>query len=215
MLDENVVAELVQRSVVSDTFRRLAPEKKLLVYRAATQLFGRYGYDGLAVDRICHDAGISKGSFFQYFESKSHLLEFTILVFDDYLSKWVEELKRQETAVLARDRLMYLYDSLVVNAKLHTSEEKFFLFVTHALDHAGVVLEGIDLERHFRRYVGEIVERAVRTGEIRGDFEVDLTGYLVSIIIEALLRRQFSGRRMPRRQMQEYLISFLFDGIKA
>ena len=214
MLDENLVAELVKRKIVSDTFRRLAPEKKLQVYETAIRLFGEYGYDGLAVDRICHDAGISKGSFFQYFESKSHLLEFTILIFDDYLAKWVAELQRLETAVLLRDRIAYLYQSLVVNAKLHASEQKFYLFVTHALDHAGVVLEGIDLERHFRVYVEQITKRAMQTGEVRGDFEVELTASLVSIVIEALLLKQFSGRRLPRHQMEEYLVSFLFDGIK-
>lgn len=214
MLDENVVTELVRQRVVSDTFRRLTPDKKQMVYSTAIQLFGKYGYDGLAVDRICHDAGISKGSFFQYFESKSHLLEFTILIFDDYLAKWVDELRRQETAVLLRDRLAYLYQSLVVNAKLHASEQKFYLFVTHALDHAGVVVEGIDLEQHFRAYIEDIVQRAVTTGEIRADIEVGLTAYLVSIVIEALLRRQFSGRRLPRHQMEAHLVSFLFDGIK-
>ena len=214
MLDENLVAELVKRKIVSDTFRRLTPEKKLQVYETAIRLFGEYGYDGLAVDRICHDAGISKGSFFQYFESKSHLLEFTILIFDDYLAKWVAELQRLETAVLLRDRIAYLYQSLVVNAKLHASEQKFYLFVTHALDHAGVVLEGIDLERHFRVYVEQITKRGVQTGEVRGDFEVELTASLVSIVIEALLLKQFSGRRLPRHQMEEYLVSFLFDGIK-
>ncbi len=215
MLDENVIADLVGRKVVSDTFRRLTPEKKELVYRASIRLFGKYGFDGLPVDRICREAGISKGSFFQYFLSKSHLLEFSILILDDYLEKWVAEMRRQENVALARDRLLYVYQSLVVNAKLHPHEQRFYLFVTHALDHAGVVLEGIDLERHFRRYIREIAARAVDTGEIRGDFEVELTEYLVSSIIEALVRRQFSGKRMPRLQTQEYLVSFLFDGIKA
>ncbi len=215
MLDENVVIDLVARNIISDTFRRLTPEKKLQVYRAATRLFGTYGYDGLSVDRICHEAGISKGSFFQYFESKSHLLEFTVLIFDDYLAKWVAELRRNEQVALARSRLLYLYDALVVNASIHASEQQFFLFVAHGLDHAGVVLEGIDLERHFRLYVEEIVTRGVETGEIRGDVEVNLTGYLVSMLIEALLRHQFSGRSMPRRSTEEYLVSFLFDGIKA
>lgn len=215
MLDENLIAELVRRKVVSDTFRRLAPDKKLLIYRTATGLFGRYGYDGLAVDRICYDAGISKGSFFQYFESKSHLLEFTVLAFDDVLAKWVAELRRAETAVFARDRLTYLYDALVVNAKLRPTDQQFFLFVAHGLDHAGVVLEGIDPERHFRQYVREIIQRGVQVGEIRGDFDVELTEYLVSVIIEALLRRQFSGRHLFRRRIEDYLISFLFDGIKA
>lgn len=215
MLDENAIVDLVERKVVSDTFRRLPPDKKNLVYRAAIRLFGRYGYDGLAVDRICREAGISKGSFFQYFESKSHLLEFSILLFDDYLAGRVAELRRNETAVLARDRLRYLYDALLSNAQLHPAEQKFFLFVTHGLEHAGVVLEGIDLERHVRRYVDEIVERAVQTGEIRGDYEADLTGFLVSILFEALLRNQASGRLESHHRTEEYLISFLLDGIKA
>ena len=98
------------------------------IVQTAVRLFGEYGYDGLAVDRFCREAGISKGSFFQYFESKSHLLEFVVLVFDDYLARWVTELRHREKAALARDRLMYLYQSLVVNAKLHSSEERFYLF---------------------------------------------------------------------------------------
>ncbi|MEW5796912.1 MAG: TetR/AcrR family transcriptional regulator [Candidatus Zixiibacteriota bacterium] len=215
MLDENVITDLVRRRVISDTFRRLTPEKKLQVYQAAIRLFGEYGYDGLAVDRICHEAGISKGSFFQYFESKSHLLEFAILVFDNYLSKLVAELRQNEKAALAKDRFRSLYESLVVNARLTESEQKFFLFVTHALDHAGVVLEGIDLERHHHQWVLDIITRGVRTGEIRGDFDVELTEYLVSALIEALLRRQYSGRAVPDRRTEEYLISFLFDGIKG
>ncbi len=215
MLDENTVTELVGRKVVSDTFRRLPPEKKDQIYQTAIGLFGRYGYDGMSVDRMAREAGISKGSFFQYFQSKSHLLEFTVLILDDRLAKWVGDLRRLEKVALARDRLIYLYRSLVGNARLHASEQTFYVFVTHALDHAGVVLEGIDLERHFREYVRDIVERGVRTGEIRGDFETDLTEYLVSMVMEALVRRQFSGRYAPRRRTEEYLASFLFDGIKA
>ncbi len=215
MLDENTIVELVKRGVVSGTFRRLQPEKKERIYQTAVQLFSEYGYDGLPVDRLCREAGISKGSFFQYFPSKTHLLEFAVLMFDDYLARWVAELRQGETAVFSRDRLLYLYQALVLNARLQRSEQKFYLFVTHALDHTGVMLEGIDLERHFREYVREIVERGEKTGEIRGDFKVDLTVYLVSTVIEAFLRRQFSGRRMPLSQTEEYLISFLFDGIKA
>jgi hypothetical protein len=127
----------------------------------------------------------------------------------------VAEVRRQETAVFARDRLKYLYDALVINAKLFQPEQRFYLFVSHALNHAGVVIEGIDLERHFREYIEEIVDRAVETGEMRGDFEIDLTAYLIGIIIEALLQRQFAGRHLPRRRTEEYLISFLFDGVRA
>ncbi|UCG61727.1 MAG: TetR/AcrR family transcriptional regulator, partial [Candidatus Zixiibacteriota bacterium] len=135
-LDENLISELVGRGVVTDTFRRLGPDKKSRIYRMAVKLFGEYGYDGLAIDQLCDESGISKGSFFQYFPSKTHLLEFAILVFDDYLGKWVAEIKAAETAVLARDRIMYFYQALVVNSKLFRDEEKFFLFITSAMNHS-------------------------------------------------------------------------------
>lgn len=214
-LDENVVAELVKRKVVFDTFRRLLPEKKSRIYQTAVSLFAEYGYDGLSVDMVCDKASISKGSFFQYFPSKSHLFEFVILLFDDYLAKWIADVRENETAVLAKDRLLYLYQALVINSRLFKDEERFFLYITASMDHSTVVVEGIDLSRHFHAYINEIITRGVRTGEIRGDFEVELTGYLVSLIIEGLLRRQYSEPKLHWRQTEEYLISFLFDGISA
>ena len=212
-LDENIVAELVQRKVILDTFRRLAPDKKSRIYNTAIKLFGKYGYDGLAIDQLCEMAGISKGSFFQYFPSKSHLFEFVILVFDDYLERWVAEVKASETAVLAKDRLLFLYHALVINSKLFQDEEQFFLYITSTMSHSTVVIEGIDLSRHFHEYINEIIERGVQTKEIRGDFAVEITSYLVSLIIEGLIRRQFVDHSLHRRQTEEYLISFLFDGI--
>ena len=214
-LDENLVAELVRREVVTDTFRRLPPDKKERIYRTSIELFGDYGYDGVAIDQLCRECGISKGSFFQYFASKSHLLEFDILVLDDFLGRWIDEVRRSETAVLARDRIQYLYRSVVVNTRLFHAEQTFYLFATNALQHAGVTLEGIDLERHFHVYITEIIRRGVQIGEIRGDFEVELTSHLVSLIVGALVGRQYSRRRGSHRETEDYLISFLFDGIKA
>ncbi|MDZ4722527.1 MAG: TetR/AcrR family transcriptional regulator [candidate division Zixibacteria bacterium] len=215
MVDENIISELVKRQVVNDTFRKLQPQKKELIYRQAIKLFGEYGYDGLSVDRLCRDAGISKGSFFQYFPSKSHLLEFALLVFDDYLARWVAEVRKHDQRALAKDRLMYLYQALILNAKLHQPEKKFYLFATNALEHSAVLIEGIDIERHFHDYIDEIISRGEKTGEIRGDFEVELTGHLVSIVMRALVNRQFSQRKTTTLRTGEYLISFLFDGIKA
>ncbi len=214
-IDENTIADLVKRSIINDTFRRLPLDKRERVYQTAIRLFGEYGYDGLAVNQLCREAGISKGSFFQYFPSKAHLLEFCILIFDDYLSHWVNELRQQEKAVLARDRLLYFYRALVTNSRLHATEQKFFLFINHAMDHAGVSLEDFDLERHFHEYIAEIVRRGVETREIRGDYEVEFTGYLVSVIIGGMMSREYRGQRYTRTEMEEYLISFLFDGIKA
>ena len=80
---------------------------------------------------------------------------------------------------------MHLYHASVANAKLFTAEKLFFLFVTHAVEHAGVMIEGIDVERHLHEYVRQIIERGAQTGEIRGDIKPELIAYLVAIIIGA------------------------------
>ncbi len=214
-IDENVVVELVNRSIVTDRFRRLEPEKKDRIYQTTIKIFGEYGYDGMAIDQLCREAGISKGSFFQYFPSKVHLLEFAILIFDDYLEKWIAETKQNEKAVFARDRLLYLFQTLVINSKLYEPEQRFYLFVTNALNHAGVTLEGIDITRHITQYVSEIIERGETTGEIRGDYDVELTTHIVTLIIGALLEKQYQKKKLTRFELEGYLISFLFDGIKA
>ena len=214
-LDENVVIDLVRNEVVTDTFRRLPSAKKARVYQVALQLFGEFGYDGLSVDQLCREAGISKGSFFQYFPSKTHLLEFCVLVFDHYLAERTAEIRASDTAVLARERLLHLYRSVALNSRLFPAEEKFYLLVTRALNHSAVALEGIDVGRHFDEYVTEIIRRGEQTGEIRGDFDARLTAHMVALIIEALVGRSFEGKGLSRHEAERYLISFLFDGIKA
>lgn len=212
-LDENFITELVKRKIIHDTFRRLFQDKKSRIFQTAIKLFGEYGYDGLSVDRFCEEAGISKGSFFQYFPSKSHLLEFVILIFDNNFSRWIANIKEEEKAILARDRLLYLFQALAANSKLSEAEEKFFLFITSATKHLAVTIEGIDLERNIHEYIYEIIERGVQAGEIRSDFDFEFTGYLVSLIIGALIKRNYNDKNPVPEHIEEYLITFLFDGI--
>lgn len=214
-IDENLVAQLAADGVVTDTLRRLAPDKKMRLYQVALRLFAEYGHDGLSIDHYCQEAGISKGSFFQYFPSKSHLLEFAILVFDDYLELLASEIRRHDPGGTARQRLLYLHQALVVNTRLHRIEQQFYLFLTHSVHHSQVALEDFDIERHLHSYVQEIIEQGEASGEIRQDFDVQLTGYIVSAIISALLAHQFAGRPVPRHQIGDLMISFLFDGIRG
>jgi len=215
IVNENLIVELVKNKVISDTFRRLNADKKSRLYQIAVKLFGEYGYDGLSVDQYCEEASISKGSFFQYFPSKSHLLEFAILIFDDYLEQLFDEIRKAEPGPMVRQKISHLYDTLVINSRIYSNEEKFYLFATRAIDHSAVSLQGIDLERHLVIYVEEIVRRGEETGEIRGDFNIDLTSNIVSLIIGALVNNTYGRKKETLRETESYLITFLFDGISA
>ena len=214
MIDENLIAELVRRKVLTETFRRLPPAKKEKLYWAALQLFAKYGYDGMAIDQFCANAKISKGSFFQYFPSKTHLLEFALRLFDHSLIEVSKKLREAETAVMAKDRLLQLIMALGSREFLQTVEKKFYLFAVNSLHHSAVAVEGIQLERHLYDFISEIVRRAVETREVRSDYATDATIRFVARTIDGILTDFFLSGKIPDRETTVPLIEYLFDGIK-
>lgn len=61
------------------TFFNLPDEKRQVIVNAATDEFAEYGFEAASINRIVANSGISKGSFYQYFEDKldvfKHLLD--------------------------------------------------------------------------------------------------------------------------------------------
>jgi AcrR family transcriptional regulator len=51
----------------------LSPEKAAQILRGATVVFARDGYEGASMSRIAAEAGVSKGTLYNYFASKSEL----------------------------------------------------------------------------------------------------------------------------------------------
>lgn len=214
-IDENIINDLVRRKVVTDTFRRLSPEKKEKLYKTALQQFGKYGYDGLAVDQFCYQAKISKGSFFQYFPSKSHLLEFCLLLFDSAFFRVIEDIKTNESKILAKDRISNLMTALTSFIYLDEIEKRFYLFVTNALHHSAVTIEGISTGRHADKFIFEIVKRGIETKEIRSDYSADITAPIVASSFDSILTGYFLTNAMPDSTTLNAFISILFDGIKS
>ncbi len=213
VLNENVINELVKRKVITDTFRRLNSEKKEKLYKTALALFGKYGYDGLSVDQYCLQTKISKGSFFQYFPSKTHLLEFSLLIFDDRLETLVENIRRTESKVLARDRIKFIFVSAASKSALEDIEKKFYLFAANALNHSAVTVVGINIGRHINEYMNEIIKRGVETGEIRADLPAVATEAIVVGTFNSMLGRYFLSDSQPDDATVRSFISILFDGI--
>ena len=55
--------------------QRRAAETRVRLFRCALQLFARRGYSDVTVEDITEAADVGKGTFFNYFESKDHVLD--------------------------------------------------------------------------------------------------------------------------------------------
>src|ERR1700756_1168954 len=53
---------------------RRAAETRLRLFRCALQLFAQHGFPNVTVEDITEAADVGKGTFFNYFESKDHVL---------------------------------------------------------------------------------------------------------------------------------------------
>ena len=64
------------KSVPKPTFLNLSKEKQELLITAAKKEFSRVPLNGASISNIIKDAGIPRGSFYQYFEDKEDIFFF-------------------------------------------------------------------------------------------------------------------------------------------
>jgi len=64
------------------TFLNLPEEKRNTIIGAAIDEFAQYGLENASTNRIVDNSGISKGSFYQYFEDKQDVFMYLLSVLE-------------------------------------------------------------------------------------------------------------------------------------
>ena len=74
MLDSQKTQSAEKQKAAQGRRERRAAETRLKIFRAAVQLFAKNGHDRVTVEEITEAADVGKGTFFNYFASKDHVL---------------------------------------------------------------------------------------------------------------------------------------------
>ena len=161
---------------------------------AANELTGRLGYNAVTVDAICEHAGVKKGSFYHYFESKAALGEAAI-------DSWWETYSRPRLeAAFAADvppleRIQRYVDSLYhwqVERKRKGEQILGCLGFSVAMEGAGVDHEVHEATQRVlqrkRRYFETAIRDAQKAGLIQVA-DVEATSQAVYSLFEGALAR--------------------------
>ncbi len=107
-----------------DTFLKLSKEKQKKVIDAAKQEFARVPIEEVSIKNIVEQAGIARGSFYQYFESKEDLL---IYILRENVENISQKLKEEiiESKGNLFDIYVNLYDLAIENF-VENDEQKLF-----------------------------------------------------------------------------------------
>lgn len=108
----------------TDTFNKLPEEKKTKVILAAKKEFARASLRDASIKNIVEDAGIARGSFYQYFDSKEDLLQYLLKEHVEEMNKKLEDTLK-ETAGDIFQVFISIYDYMV-NECINKGEAEFF-----------------------------------------------------------------------------------------
>jgi AcrR family transcriptional regulator len=152
-----------------------AIQTKRRIYETADQLFRKYGFENVSVDSIVEKAGVSKGTFYVYFDSKNSLAaallnDFVNEVDLDYKS-YVESF---DTKTAASDILISLIgkiaDTLNYSIGLSNMKTLYKVQITKTIN-ADIVM---DYDRELYKIFSDIISRGVQRGEFITDIPVDI-----------------------------------------
>ncbi|GAA1539476.1 TetR/AcrR family transcriptional regulator [Actinomadura kijaniata] len=171
----------------TSTWFRLNVAKRERVLEAAMREFGEHGYSTGSLNTIAREAGIAKGSLFQYFTDK---LEFFAFVCDETSRRMREEMERR----IVRLDFDQTLDEWLVDVLCEWTE----YIAEHPLERAVTAATNFELDNNVRSVVRDTANQHYlqvihptlklwkERGEIRPDSDVDVLATLLLMLLPHL-----------------------------
>lgn len=146
---------------------------KRLLYECAIELFQEKGYDKVSVDEIVKKAGMAKGTFYIYFESKAAIITQMLQEYDDYYSTVAAQM---DPNTPASERL-----ELIVRSSCQFTKESIGVDLLRAL-YMEQLLPGrseqdaLNSNRALYRIIHELLVEGQQSGIYRTDFDINKMG---------------------------------------
>lgn len=162
-----------------DTFYNLAEEKRMKIYGAALDEFSNHPFKQASVNRIVKNAGIAKGSFYQYFKDKKDLYKYLI---DEIYKKKITYLTPTMKNPFDMNFFDLLRDIYASGLKFAKDNPQLAKIGYHMLRDSGqeVFNEIIDEKKgEGIQIYKQILELGIKRGDIRSDINLDMSAYFL------------------------------------
>jgi len=199
------------------TFFNLPEEKRALICEVGIVEFARYSYNAASINRIVANAGIAKGSFYQYFEDKRdlfmYLMELVSLEKANYIAPVITNTEQLDIYSLLRE----LYISGISFAEEHPEYAEIANRLLLDRDEAIYKELSASSMPAANEFFETLLENAVERGEVRADLDLRMFAYLIAsmnaIVVEYCAAN--NARSIDREIMAgiDQFIEFLKNGM--
>ena len=196
-----------------ETFLKLSNEKQQKVINSAKKEFARVPIQEVSIKNIVEDAGIARGSFYQYFESKEDLLIYIIKEnVEELNNKLREEIQKKNGNLF--EIYISIYDNMVENF-VEKDETKLFKQIFENIKSSDEsifkILKEIDKRMEIADYYESIDKKNLR---IKNESEFKIVCRILDVITRNAVIRNFK-KDAKEENRKEFLkkIDYLKYGI--
>jgi AcrR family transcriptional regulator len=204
----------------------LADEKRQQVFQAALDEFADKGYSSASMNSLSRRAGISKGSIFSYFRSKSGLFDAVVQTAMDRVRSRLKQVRDTSSQAPFQERLLLVMESGID----FIDEHPLLARIYYQLLRTGDSPFGAAWLKKMNEEASEFLRELVEDGQSRGDLRRDLPADEVAFVLNALLDHLLAARghmqpasegswstkdRQALKQALARQVSWLMDGLRA
>lgn len=148
---------------------------KQRIVELSIQLFESKGFSETSIQDVVDALGVTKGTFYYYFESKEQLLM-------DIHSKYIDELLQMQQEIIAstnknyQEKLFAIIELLLKQIKTHGHMARVFYRELRNLSPENIHIIK-DKREEFRLQLQSIIELGMKNGEFRQDLKADMVTF--------------------------------------
>lgn len=166
-------------------FVDLPEEKRLLILRTAAQEFSAHGYERASLNRIIALCGMSKSSFYYYFDDKAEL--FTLLI-ERAMTRLAADMQFPEPERLGDGDYWANVETIFDRVAVVGTQQPWYLAVANLFYQGPGGASAPPVLEPILANAGQWVERALRAGQESGAIRTDLPFGLLREAVFALLQ---------------------------
>lgn len=186
-------------------------EKRTEILKAAIRVFSKHGFDGAKMEYIAKEAGIGKGTVYEYFESKDRLFEeilkFSVEQFRIGLKEGMDKGESIEqkimncsrfTAQFANDHMEFVH--IAMQVKILSEDIR-----VHHMAVQSIIID----------YYKEMVKAAKAKGEFRSDLDVELATCCIMGTLEQFCKQMVFIDPRPLGEIEhEAIVNVMLRGLR-
>ena len=155
------------------TFLNLPDEKRNIIVDAAINEFAEYGLENASTNRIVTNSGISKGSFYQYFEDKQDVFMYLLTVLEREKMEYFQGKHPPSTNM---DTFQYFRWMIKTGMEFNTSHPLLTQAISRVLFGEGMYYGNTftDVRERTAQGLRVMIEGAIKRGEVDPSVDMDL-----------------------------------------